>query len=218
MSYDTYLAYLNSDHWRSTKLKAFAKVGFRCQCCGTKKRIEGHHLIYRTPLSAGLVDDVLPMCESCHKILHNTPSLDSGYKRLASVAERRAFIIAAFKPKRVEKRQKTVTVPPRRVWPDRPPQRTRKAPPVAAPMTPEQLAARRERRRGRKQRKKQREIEREARNAALRDLRGKIIVTYADLSDHVEGKPIPPPLTLPVTATHRFSLISMSGKICYVTA
>lgn len=113
MSYETYINYINSNHWRSTKLKAFARFGWRCQCCNSREKLEGHHLIYRTPLNAGLVDDVLPVCKSCHSILHNTPSIENGYKSLETVSERRAFIIAQFKVLRVKNKDKAFPNPRR---------------------------------------------------------------------------------------------------------
>lgn len=63
-------AYLQSNHWRDLRLRAFAKAKHRCEGCCSKRDLEGHHLIYRDPLEDGTVDDIMALCASCHKAFH----------------------------------------------------------------------------------------------------------------------------------------------------
>jgi hypothetical protein len=103
MSYETYTAYLQSNHWQSLKIKVFARFGKRCSCCHSTEKIHGHHLIYRFPLNLGVIDDILPVCEYCHSIIHKTKSIMKGCAALALPGERRAFIIDALIARRPAK-------------------------------------------------------------------------------------------------------------------
>lgn len=87
-----YTTYLRSSHWKRLRAAAFARFGKRCQGCGSPKQVQGHHLIYRTPLKAGQVEDVMPLCRCCHEIVHATPAIDRGFRLLPHVVLRREFI------------------------------------------------------------------------------------------------------------------------------
>lgn len=70
-----YFEYLKSDHWRNLKLSAFNKYGRFCNFCGNRKRIEVHHLRYPNPLESATEEDVVPLCERCHKSAHKIMSM-----------------------------------------------------------------------------------------------------------------------------------------------
>lgn len=97
MNNHAYNDYLQSGHWRRLKARAFQRYGKSCQCCGSHKNIEGHHLIYREDLRDGQIDDVMPLCQICHEIVHATPAIFDVYNTMPSVAERRSFIIRCFR-------------------------------------------------------------------------------------------------------------------------
>ncbi len=94
---EEYYRYLKSKSWRKLKLSAFARYGRQCQCCGSKKKLHGHHLIYRSPLSSGRVEDIMPLCEVCHEVVHKTPKIDRGFRLLGEPNQRREFIIRCFR-------------------------------------------------------------------------------------------------------------------------
>lgn len=119
-----YTDYLESKDWRRLKAAAFARYGRRCQCCSSKHKLHGHHLIYRVPLKAGRVEDIMPLCETCHRIVHETPEINTGYRIPELPEQRRQYIILAFRhryepPKPVQRpkpRPRLVFVPaPKRV-------------------------------------------------------------------------------------------------------
>lgn len=65
-----YLEYLQSDHWSSLRLKSFKAAEFQCEACNDNRRLVGHHLIYLTPLTSCMPDDIMCLCEPCHNRLH----------------------------------------------------------------------------------------------------------------------------------------------------
>lgn len=66
----SYLNYLDSAHWRALRHAAFERDGYRCQGCGTSKKLRGHHVRYRKNLEHCTVDDIQTLCEACHKRHH----------------------------------------------------------------------------------------------------------------------------------------------------
>lgn len=65
-----YDAYLLSAHWRDLRAKVFSDAGNKCESCGTQSSLHGHHMIYRTPLTECTPEDIMCLCEGCHKMLH----------------------------------------------------------------------------------------------------------------------------------------------------
>lgn len=68
---DTYVAYIQSDHWRNLREQALIKAGYCCEACHGKRPLDGHHLIYRDPLESGVVDDIMALCRICHDVWHD---------------------------------------------------------------------------------------------------------------------------------------------------
>lgn len=65
-----YVSYLQSDHWDSLRIKSFQAAEFRCEVCADNRKISGHHLVYREPLTLCTVNDIMCMCERCHNAFH----------------------------------------------------------------------------------------------------------------------------------------------------
>jgi hypothetical protein len=68
LGFNTYTAYLRSDHWTDFKKKYFDKHEKVCFCCGEDAR-DLHHTTYEH-LGSELQKDVKPLCRKCHKKVH----------------------------------------------------------------------------------------------------------------------------------------------------
>lgn len=44
---------------------------YTCQVCGSKDKIEGHHIIDYQFLGAAVVDNIISLCHTCHQAVHN---------------------------------------------------------------------------------------------------------------------------------------------------
>ena len=44
--------------------------GWRCQRCGRSKDLHVHHLVKRSELSDDTLDNLITLCSSCHRQLH----------------------------------------------------------------------------------------------------------------------------------------------------
>lgn len=68
----TYPEYLRSPHWRGFCKTYWAASGLDrgCFVCGRKSNIQFHHLTYER-LGRELPGDVMPLCASHHRRLHN---------------------------------------------------------------------------------------------------------------------------------------------------
>ena len=67
---EEYKEYLNSDHWKSIRLKALDRAGHKCQLCSSKECLNVHHNTY---INRGHEDlkDLVVLCRECHKKFHN---------------------------------------------------------------------------------------------------------------------------------------------------
>lgn len=61
--------YLESDHWRDLRLRAFFHHGKRCHQCRSPHQLQVHHLRYRSIFDV-TVEDLQILCDSCHKLEH----------------------------------------------------------------------------------------------------------------------------------------------------
>jgi len=66
-----YLNYLESQHWYDLRMAALNKANRKCEVCKRGGLLNGHHLIYRTPLTDCTTDDIMAMCNRCHEKWHN---------------------------------------------------------------------------------------------------------------------------------------------------
>lgn len=64
-----YKEYLRSHKWMRKRKKMLALCGSQCENCGNTKRLQVHHLHYRT-LGRESVNDLKLLCDSCHKKEH----------------------------------------------------------------------------------------------------------------------------------------------------
>ena len=64
-----YYDYLDSDKWKSIKSRLFILLGKYCERCGSKERIQVHHITYERLFNERF-DDLEILCENCHKKEH----------------------------------------------------------------------------------------------------------------------------------------------------
>lgn len=56
----------------NSKAACLNRDNYTCQCCKTKKgTLHAHHIIYRSQGGADTLDNLITLCEECHKKLHN---------------------------------------------------------------------------------------------------------------------------------------------------
>lgn len=60
--------YLNSDEWKNLRDQVIASKP-NCQCCHKFLAHDVHHLVYRNLVDVK-VSDILPVCRSCHNLIH----------------------------------------------------------------------------------------------------------------------------------------------------
>lgn len=66
---EKYAAYLKSSKWRNKRKKLFAIRGKICEDCGSKRKIQVHHITYDRIFNERL-SDLKVLCEKCHKDTH----------------------------------------------------------------------------------------------------------------------------------------------------
>ncbi len=71
--FEKYKIQLQSEEWKAFRQFIFVVRGCSCEICGSKSNIQVHHKKYIKGRRAWeyLPDDVLVVCGSCHKHLHN---------------------------------------------------------------------------------------------------------------------------------------------------
>lgn len=75
---DKYKVYLLSDKWKTIKNKILAKYNNRCVFCGSDNKLQVHHLSYKHIYDEGNhLEDLVLVCDKCHKMIHNIPSNNS---------------------------------------------------------------------------------------------------------------------------------------------
>jgi 5-methylcytosine-specific restriction endonuclease McrA len=66
-----YQRYMQSVHWYGLRKQLFQIQGHECGACGKDDNtLEGHHLVYRARLIDGVVEDLMVLCQSCHRTVH----------------------------------------------------------------------------------------------------------------------------------------------------
>lgn len=65
-----YRQYLRSDHWRQLRRRILARDGYTCTDCGSREKLQVHHLCYRPVLEDALDADLATLCGDCHARVH----------------------------------------------------------------------------------------------------------------------------------------------------
>lgn len=74
-----YLDYIHSEQWRLKRREALKHYGYRCSNCGTKKRLDVHHLTYDRFKNERL-SDLMILCRPCHDLAHSNIDLAKDWK------------------------------------------------------------------------------------------------------------------------------------------
>jgi len=68
---ESYAERLQSFHWRELRREAFRLKGHKCYICGTtEKKLQIHHTSYVNIDTFMEAQDLIPLCEKCHKKVH----------------------------------------------------------------------------------------------------------------------------------------------------
>ena len=63
---EEYVEYLRSAEWREKRKEFLEFVGYECEECGSKEKLQIHHLHYNT-VGDESQDDVEVLCKICHE-------------------------------------------------------------------------------------------------------------------------------------------------------
>jgi 5-methylcytosine-specific restriction endonuclease McrA len=66
---------LDPEDYRALKLRVLERDGWRCQCCGRRDQLEVHHLIRRSQLGPDDEENLIVLCNGCHRVSHDKKSL-----------------------------------------------------------------------------------------------------------------------------------------------
>lgn len=65
-----YSQYLSSPEWRAKRKLVLERDNYKCQRCAATRRLQVHHLTYERIFKERL-DDLLTLCQPCHRRLHD---------------------------------------------------------------------------------------------------------------------------------------------------
>jgi len=62
---------LAAEPYRALRNEVLARDSWRCQCCGSAKDLQVHHLRSRSKLGDDVLENLITLCAICHKQQHN---------------------------------------------------------------------------------------------------------------------------------------------------
>lgn len=68
--------------WEDVRQKVFEKYGHKCVRCGSIEQIEVHHKIPLKDGGTNDIDNLIPICRSCHQNVHNR-KFDASYHKIS---------------------------------------------------------------------------------------------------------------------------------------
>jgi 5-methylcytosine-specific restriction endonuclease McrA len=91
----TYRAFLRSPEWEAKRRACIARDGAACRRCGSRFRLEVHHLTYLRFGGREHLSDLITLCERCHEALHEharkaRPGRSRNPATTSTTAQRRA--------------------------------------------------------------------------------------------------------------------------------
>lgn len=76
-----YQIFLRSPEWECTSEEVKKRDHFKCRVCGTSQNLRVHHLRYGDDILN--LEDLITVCDNCHKCLHKSVDAYKDAKRLA---------------------------------------------------------------------------------------------------------------------------------------
>lgn len=67
---ESYKKYRETDMFKQKREQVLSRDGYKCKICGTGKNLLVHHITYRR-LGNEPLEDLITLCESCHKKIHS---------------------------------------------------------------------------------------------------------------------------------------------------
>ena len=64
-----YIAYLNSDEWKTLRRSAIARAGRHCQLCNATGYLQVHHRSYARIRTPEEIEDLVALCRHCHVVI-----------------------------------------------------------------------------------------------------------------------------------------------------
>lgn len=80
-----YNQHINSWEWKATRQLVLKRDGNQCTSCSEKTNLHVHHLTYDR-FGNELLDDLLTLCENCHRVAHGRKPLRK--KRTVGIPKR----------------------------------------------------------------------------------------------------------------------------------
>ena len=67
-----YKLFLQSEYWNHVRQLVLVRDGYRCKLCHSQKKLHIHHKTYKNHFNEHKnLQDLVTLCEKCHKIIHN---------------------------------------------------------------------------------------------------------------------------------------------------
>jgi 5-methylcytosine-specific restriction endonuclease McrA len=70
-----YQEYLRTYAWINIRHTVLVRDSHKCRLCNDGNNIHVHHRVYPTVLGKESLDDLISLCESCHRLFHNQKSI-----------------------------------------------------------------------------------------------------------------------------------------------
>ena len=98
-----YNSYMNTKHWSNVRELLFASKGRKCDFCSTESgKMIAHHIRYANLGHEDINNDLVPLCETCHKFIHK--HMDK-YPKYYDINERKDIKRKQVVEKKREKRR-----------------------------------------------------------------------------------------------------------------
>lgn len=62
--------YMETEVWKGISKQRLKMDGMRCTSCGSAENVQVHHIRYPVVWGEERMDDLITLCDSCHKELH----------------------------------------------------------------------------------------------------------------------------------------------------
>lgn len=88
-----YGAYIDSNVWRTKRLRVLARDGYRCRGCGwgsynVRGHLHGHHTFYTNPIGDEPLKSIVTLCVPCHNKIHTLQRANPNKLTIATATER----------------------------------------------------------------------------------------------------------------------------------